>query len=113
MSIKPHAYISLGKNYSGLLFDIKLAPGKGLGMFARCDIKKGAEIFREAPMLIAREEWLSLEATFLVLSDEKKKRFLALNSRCNCGKKPCQETVFMKIWDNNSFEIHQNTSKLF
>lgn len=41
----------------------------------------------------------------MVLSDEKKRDFLALHSQCNCHKTPCEETLFMTIWDVNSFEL--------
>ncbi|KAE8449878.1 hypothetical protein EG329_007355 [Mollisiaceae sp. DMI_Dod_QoI] len=86
------------------LYEIKLTAEKGLGVFAIKDITKGTEILREAPLFRGGCSWLSKEAAFAVLSDDKKKRYLALDSRCNCAELPCKTTEVMKIWYNNSFE---------
>jgi hypothetical protein len=73
-------------------------------------IEKGTEIFREAPLLLPScSEWLSVEASYSIASEEKKAKFMALHAQCNCGKKPCLETSVMKIWDVNSFEAGEMT----
>lgn len=77
-------------------------------MFARRAIKEGTEILREAPFINAQRSLLSIEAGFQTLSEEKKKKFLALHSRCTCKKRPCDETLVMRIWNTNSFDIKPN-----
>ncbi|KAH8601882.1 hypothetical protein B0O99DRAFT_202448 [Bisporella sp. PMI_857] len=87
------------------LFNVKLSLGKGLGVFACRDIKKGEEIFREAPLFETSAQWLCIEANVAMLPEDKKRQFFALHGQCNCHKTPCEETAVMKIWDVNSFEI--------
>jgi hypothetical protein len=84
----------------GHLYEIKESPGKGLGMFALRPIKSGTEIFREALLVqgvLVFQGCLSIEAGVATLSDEKKKAFMSLHSRCNCGKTPCLETPVMNL----------------
>jgi hypothetical protein len=88
-----------------VLYEIKPASGKGLGMFAIKKIKQGTEIIREEAIFKGSRSWFSKHAMFNLVSDEKKSRFVALHSQCNCGKEKCEETDFQKIWDANSFEI--------
>jgi hypothetical protein len=88
-----------------VLYEIKPAPGKGLGMFVIPKIKQGTEILPEEAIFKGSKSWFSKHAMFSLLSDEKKSQFMALHSQCNCGKEKCEETDFQKIWDANSFEI--------
>jgi hypothetical protein len=74
-------------------------------MFAIKKIKQGTEILREEAIFKGSTNWFSKHAMFNLLSDEKKSQFMALHSRCNCGKEKCEETDFQKIWDANSFEV--------
>jgi hypothetical protein len=98
----------------GLLYEIKEFPGKGKGLFARVPIKAGTEIFREGPLSpVLSRDWLAIEASIMVISEEKRQKFFALHSQCKCGQTPCKETPVMKLWDTNSFMIepHRNEGK--
>jgi hypothetical protein len=87
------------------LYEIKPAPGRGLGLFATTTIKSGTEILREEPIFKGSTNWFSKHAMFNLLPEDKKRSFMDLHSQCNCGKQNCEETEFMKIWDSNSFEV--------
>lgn len=89
----------------GALYEIKPAPGKGLGMFAIKTIRKGIEILREEAVFKGSKCWFSKHAIFNLLSDQKKSQYMAIHSQCNCGKENCDETDFQKVWDANSFEV--------
>lgn len=90
---------------SGRLFEVKPSPGKGLGVFAIQDNKKDTVIFQEAPLISGGPDRLDKEAAFMLLSEAKKQDFMALHSRCNCRKSPCEETQLMRIWAVNSFDL--------
>jgi hypothetical protein len=94
------------------VFEIRESPGKGLGMFATCNISKGTEILREAPLFLPScpNDWLSIEASYAVLSEDKKQRVTALYGHCFGKKSPCVETALMKIWDANSFGAENGSS---
>ncbi|KAJ8060155.1 hypothetical protein OCU04_010504 [Sclerotinia nivalis] len=94
-----------GVYFSNSIFEIKPSPGKGLGVFAARDIKKGTEILREAPLMKCGTDWLLKEASFMSMSEEKKSIFMSLHGHCKCTEKPCRETPLMKIYDVNSFDI--------
>lgn len=91
------------------LFEIEAAPRKGLGMFAIKHIKEGTEILVEDAILKGARDWFCKEALFMVLPEDKKEAFNALYSQCNCGKVPCMETPFMKIFEVNSFDANEES----
>jgi hypothetical protein len=74
-------------------------------MFALQLIKNGTVILMESLLIEGSNEWLLKEANFMALSNDKKNRFLAMRSRCHCGRSPCTETTVMKIYDTNSYGI--------
>jgi hypothetical protein len=88
----------------GRLWEIKPSRGKGLGVFAKKDIKKGAAIFQEMPLIQGGSHWLQKEAAFTVLSIERQQDFMELHNQCNCHQSPCIETPFMKIFDASSYQ---------
>ncbi len=87
------------------LWEIKDSRGKGLGLFATQPIKKDTVIFQEAPLINGGAEWLQKEASFMVLSEAKKRDYMSLYSYCKCHESPCKETPFMKIYNANNFEV--------
>ncbi|KAK0102309.1 hypothetical protein ONS95_005932 [Cadophora gregata] len=110
-----HSSIS-DNDLTSIALIVKPAAGKGVGIFATRNIKKGEEIFREAPLLVAKEgeqEWIQTEASFNVLSGEKKTAIMALAMECCCKRHPlpCIETSLMKIWKINSFHDHLKGEK--
>ena len=95
---------------SNPLFEVKNSPGKGLGVFAKQSIKSGAEIFREAAIVPNERNYFCVEACVDILPEGKKKKFMALQSKCRCGQSPCKETEVMKIFLENVFEISPDES---
>jgi len=93
------------------LWEIKDAGARGLGVFATTFIKKGTAIFQEVPLIIGGPSWLDKEASFIALGEEKQRDFMALHSRCYCGKTPRKETEFQRIWDDNSFDVSKVAAK--
>ncbi|KAL2071183.1 hypothetical protein VTL71DRAFT_12418 [Oculimacula yallundae] len=93
------------------LTSIKLegSPGKGIGVFALRNVKKGAEIFRESAVIEEKtraQSWLHAEALFHVLSKGTKNRLLLLTRYCACEdtEAPCVKTTLEKIWNANRFQ---------
>ncbi|OIW23875.1 SET domain-containing protein [Coniochaeta ligniaria NRRL 30616] len=67
------------------LFDIKQVPGKGKGLVARIDIPTGTRIFREKPLLIARNMsphmlQKDLEPKIKALAKDQQRQFLCLHN---------------------------------
>ncbi|CZR53491.1 uncharacterized protein PAC_03370 [Phialocephala subalpina] len=86
-------------------WEIRDSVRTGKGMFATRNIPKGSEILREAPMIICGAPWLSREALFALLPEEKKNAYMALENRCRCGEDPCGETLVQQIWETNSIPV--------
>lgn len=87
------------------LYEVKPAPGKGLGLFATTTIKKGTDVLCEEAIFKGAQSYWSKHAMFNVLPEDRKRAFMDLYSQCNCGKEKCIETDLMKIWEANSFEV--------
>lgn len=101
----PITNITYSVEHPGRLWKIKDSPGKGLGLFATQFIKKDTVVFQEAPLIAGGPQWLQKEASFMVLSEEKRRAYMSLYSCCKCHQTPCIETPFSKIYNANNFEV--------
>ncbi|KAH7399858.1 hypothetical protein BKA64DRAFT_707542 [Cadophora sp. MPI-SDFR-AT-0126] len=88
----------------GLLFKFDHSPGeRDIGSFATQDIEKDTEILVEEAIMKGTSEHICKEALFSVLSEDKKKRIMALHSLCSCKVKPCTETPLAHVLEVNSY----------
>ncbi|KAK2877135.1 hypothetical protein FQN49_001379 [Arthroderma sp. PD_2] len=99
---KQHPYLKL-RLPRNAPFELKPSPGKGWGVFATKNIKKGALILREKPLFVIRaplEGCIELEivAAFQKLTPTEKRQFLCLRDNGSEVFK-CMTDAFV---DNNS-----------
>ncbi|CZR69004.1 uncharacterized protein PAC_18905 [Phialocephala subalpina] len=88
------------------LFEVKPIPGKGLGLVARRFISRGTEILREDAILKCNREFICKEISLMNVPNDKKARFMELQSQCNCDQTPCLETPFQRIFELNCFGFY-------
>jgi hypothetical protein len=86
-------------------YEVKATSDRGLGLFETCTIPAGVLFLKESPLMRNASGWLQSEASFQILSQKNKEKFMALHARCSCNQSPCQETPLMLRWDPNSFEL--------
>ncbi|KAE9381539.1 hypothetical protein N431DRAFT_476350 [Stipitochalara longipes BDJ] len=92
----------------GRLWEIKPSPGKGLGVFATQNIKKGTAIFQEMPLIQGGPYWLQKEAAFMLLPAGKQRDFMAL-----CKRVGHDNARVYKIASRINHACFANTSQTF
>ncbi|KAF3896745.1 SET domain [Trichophyton interdigitale] len=97
----PHLYTKL-KLPENAPFELKPSPGKGWGIFAKRDIKKGDLVLSEKPLFVIKSSSptateLAVLAAFQKLKPEDKKQFLCLRNN-GSARYPSMTHAFI---DNN------------